>query len=259
MDEWPKHRLQRGETLVGTMIQAFTVPATISIAAAAGADFVMLDMEHFGLSTDTFAGLAALARAKGIAPLVRAPLTEYPQLSQLFDVGAVGVMLPSVGTAEQARGIVRRAMYPPDGDRGTAFGIGHDDFTMGDPVETMRAANAGVLLIAQIETAQGVANVDEIAAVPGIDVLWIGHNDLTTSLGIPGQFDHPDYLGAIDSVIAACERHGKIGGFRPDSAEHAAQLARKGFRCLAVQSDIAIYRNGVRSAVQAARSSVSTG
>jgi 2-dehydro-3-deoxyglucarate aldolase/4-hydroxy-2-oxoheptanedioate aldolase len=245
-----KQRLQAGETAVGTMVQTFNVPATVSIAAAAGAEFLMLDMEHTSLSTDQFATLAALAKALGVAPMVRAPSADYPQLSQLLDMGAMGVMLPSVGSAEQAAAIVRRAKYKPEGERGTAFGIAHDDYQPGNPVETMRAANAGILLIAQIETAEGIENVDAIAAVPGIDVLWIGHNDLTTSLGIPGQFDHPRYRQALADVIAACERHGKIGGFRPDSVDHAKSVSAQGFRALALQSDLAIYRNGLKSVLQ---------
>lgn len=245
-----KQRLQAGETVVGTMIQTFNVPATVSIAAAAGAEFLMFDMEHTSLSTDTFATLAALTRALGMAPMVRAPSADYPQLSQLLDMGAMGVMLPSVGTAEQAAAIVARAKYAPEGKRGNAFGIAHDDWKPGNPVETMRAANAGILLIAQIETAEGVGNVDAIAAVPGIDVLWIGHNDLTTSLGISGQFDHPLYQKACADVIAACTRHGKIAGFRPDSVEHAKVMSAQGFRALAVQSDLAIYRNGLSAALK---------
>src|SRR3712207_3730288 len=108
--------------------------------------------------------------------------------------------------------IVESAKYPPAGRRGAAFGVAHDDYTGGDVVEKMESANAEVLLLAQIETARGVEQAEAIAAVEGIDVLWIGHFDLTTSLGVPAQFAHPDYLRAIERVVAAGVRHGKAVG-----------------------------------------------
>jgi 2-keto-3-deoxy-L-rhamnonate aldolase RhmA len=133
----------------------------------------------------------ASSRAADLIPMVRIPATEYHLIARPLDVGAMGLMVPMVESAEQAWAIVDSAKYPPLGRRGAAFGMAHDDYSGGDISEKMASANDEVLLIAQIETARGVENLDAIAAVDGIDVLWIGHFDLTNSLGIPGQFSHP--------------------------------------------------------------------
>src|SRR5262249_35894204 len=142
-------------------------------------------------------------------PIVRVPSADYHFLARVHDMGARGVMVPMVGTATQAEAIVRACKYPPEGARGAAFGVAHDDFRSGDVATTMVAANRDNLIITQIETAQGVEHVDEIAAVPGIDVLWIGHFDLSLSLGVPGQFDHPRFVEAIDTVVAAASAHSR--------------------------------------------------
>src|SRR5215813_5720491 len=122
-------------------------------------------------------------------------------------------MVPMVESAAQARDVVSWAKYPPDGVRGAAFGVAHDNYSAVDNVAYMTRVNREIPLLAQIETVAGLAAVDEIAAVDGIDVLWVGHYDLTNSMGIPGQFDHPDYLAALDTVAGAAKAHGKAAGF----------------------------------------------
>src|SRR5207247_9842695 len=116
------------------------------------------------------------------------------------------------------RTVVPARLYP-DGGRGTAFGVAHDDYAGGDVAAKMASANAEGMLIAQIETAKGVENADAIAAVEGIDCLWIGHFDLTQSLGIPAQFDHPRFHEAVDAVAAAANAHGKTAGILPGSVD----------------------------------------
>src|SRR5881409_2932891 len=117
--------------------------------------------------------------------------TIFSACSASSTVGAMGLMVPMVENAEQAAKIVRSAKYPPEGRRGAAFSMAHDDYEGGNLVEKMRRANSETLLIAQIETTAGLENVEAIAAVPGIDVLWVGLFDLTNFLGIPGQMTHP--------------------------------------------------------------------
>lgn len=166
----------------------------------------------------------------------------------------MGLMVPAVETREQAQAVVAATKYPPQGGRGTAFGIAHDGYRKGDATQKMREANEQILVIAQIETVRGIENVEEIASVDGIDVLWIGHMDLTTSMGIPGQFDHPDYRRAVQRLLDACERSGRAAGFKCDSEAHGAELLAQGFRCLAYLNDIAIYREGLASGLAALRS-----
>ena len=251
-----KHALQNGGVSIGTMVFEFPTTGIGRIAAEAGAEFVIFDMEHTGWSIETIRGLIATSRAADLIPMVRVPATEYNLISRPLDVGAMGIMVPMVESAEQAQKIVNSAKYPPRGKRGAAFGVAHDDYTGGDIIAKMASANEEVFLIAQIETATGIENVDAIAAVEGIDCLWIGHFDLTNFLGIPGQFTHPTYLAAVQSVLDACAKHGKVAGIMcGDVATGQGQLAQ-GFRAMAYSGDLWIYQNALRDGISALRASV---
>ena len=248
-----KRTLAEGGVSIGTMVFEFNTPGIGRIASGAGAEFIVYDMEHTGWSIETIRMLMATTRAAETVPLVRVPAIQYHLLSRPLDVGAMGLMMPMVETEEQARLIVRSTKYPPDGARGSAFTLAHDDYTGGDLVAKMRQANDEILLLAQIETAAGVEQAERIAAVEGIDVLWIGHFDLTTSLGIPGQFTHPDYLRALDQVLAACHRHGKTPGIMATEVEGARSLLEQGFRALAYSGDLWIYAQALREGIDALR------
>lgn len=250
-----KRTLQAGGTSLGTMVFEFPSTGIARVAAEAGAEFVIYDMEHTGWSIETIRGLIATSRAADTVPMVRVPATEYNLISRPLDVGAMGIMVPMVESAEQAKKIVASAKYPPKGKRGSAFGVAHDDYTGGDIIAKMASANDEILLIAQIETGTGIENVDAIAAVDGIDCLWIGHFDLTNFLGIPGQFTHPVYLDAVQRVLDACQKHGKTPGIMcGDVATGQGQLAQ-GFRALAYSGDLWIYQQGLRDGLNALRGS----
>src|SRR5262245_45261538 len=237
-----KRTLLSGGVALGTMVFEFNSTGIGRLAALAGAEFVVYDMEHTGWGTETVRTLMATTRCAPVVPMVRVPATQYHFLARALDVGAMGVMVPMVESAEQARLIVQSAKYPPEGRRGAAFGVAHDDYQGGDAVAKMRAANAEVLLIAQIETARGLEHLEAIAAVDGLDVLWVGHNDLTNSMGIPGQFDHPRYHEAVARVQDAAHRHGKVTGFMAPTVEQGRALLAQEVRILAYGGDIWIYQ-----------------
>jgi 2-dehydro-3-deoxyglucarate aldolase/4-hydroxy-2-oxoheptanedioate aldolase len=169
--------------------------------------------------------------------MVRVPALQYHFIARCLDMGAMGVMVPMVETAAQAREIVSALRYPPAGRRGAAFAMAHDDYAGGSVPEKIAAANERTLAIALVETAAGVEAVDEIAAVDGIDVIWLGHFDLTNFMGIPGQFENPDYLRAVDRIVAAAQRHGKIAGFMAADEVWARDYLAKGFRIIAYGVD----------------------
>jgi 2-dehydro-3-deoxyglucarate aldolase/4-hydroxy-2-oxoheptanedioate aldolase len=249
-----KRNLREGKTALGTMVFEFATPGIARIVAAAGANFVIFDQEHSGWGIDTIRTLVATARAADVVPLVRVPATQYHLVARPLDVGASGVMVPMVETAEQAGLVVSSAKYPPQGNRGAAFGIAHDDYEAAvDPVLGMQNANDEALVIVQIETQRGVENVEEIAAVEGVDVLWVGHNDLTNSMGIPGQFDHPDYLRAVDRLLEVCEDKGKAPGIMSTSVDEARSQLEQGFRCVAYWGDIWLYASALRGGLAAIR------
>ena len=150
----------------------------------------------------------------------------------------------------QARDIAQSAHYPKHGRRGAAFGFAHDDYAPGDPKDKMREADRRNLVIAQIETERGLEAVEEIAAVEGIDCLWLGHFDMTNFLGIPGQFEHPDYLAAVKRIVAAGRRHGKALGFMAADTAWARQYRKHGFNMIATGTDQGILMAGIRSVLQ---------
>jgi 2-keto-3-deoxy-L-rhamnonate aldolase RhmA len=246
-----KQKLHAGRTSIGTFVFEFNTTGIGRIAAEAGAEFCIFDMEHTGWSVETIRMLIATTRSTAMIPLVRIPATEYHFIARVLDMGAMGIMAPMVESAEQARRVVASAKYPPLGRRGAAFGVSHDDYTGGAVTEKIESANRETLLIAQIETADGLRNVDEIAAVDGIDVLWIGHFDLTSSLGIPGQFDHPQFHAALDRVLAACRAHRKAPAFMATDIAGGRDLLDRGFRMLAYGGDLWLYQAALGQGVAA--------
>jgi 2-keto-3-deoxy-L-rhamnonate aldolase RhmA len=248
-----KRALAGGGTSIGTMIFEFNSTGIGRVAAAAGAEFVIFDMEHTGWSIETIRMLIATTRAADTVPMVRVPATQYHLLSRPLDVGAMGLMVPMVEEKDQANFIVRSAKYFPEGGRGAAFGVAHDDYTGGDVASKMASANAEVLLIAQIETAKGVENSDAIASVEGIDCLWIGHFDLTQSLGIPAQFNNPIFQEAVDKVLAACAKHGKAAGIMAGSVDVGHEWIGRGFRAIAYSGDLWVYQQALAAGIAALR------
>jgi 2-dehydro-3-deoxyglucarate aldolase/4-hydroxy-2-oxoheptanedioate aldolase len=248
-----KRVLAEGGIALGTMVFEFGTTGIGRIVATTGADFVIFDMEHTGWSTETIKSLFASCGGTDLVPMARVPAAQYHLIARTLDVGAMGIMVPMVESEEQARLIAQSAKYPPAGRRGAAFGVAHDDYRGGDVAEKIRTANAEGLLIALIETVAGIEQVDRIAAVDGIDVLWIGHFDLTNSLGIPADFHHPSYLAAVEQVLNACRQHRKAAGFMVASPEEARAKLAQGFRCLAYWGDLWIYQQALSAALQRIR------
>ena len=246
-----KHALAQGSTAVGTMAFEFCTAGLARLAANAGADFIIYDMEHTGWSIETVRDLIASGDGVPIVPFVRVPATQYHFIARVLDVGTMGVMVPMVGDAAQAEMIVQSARYPPLGQRGAAFHMAHDGYAGGDVLEKMRSANDEVVLIAQIENRSGLENVERIAAVDGIDILWIGQFDLSNFLGIPGQFTHPTFLDAVKRVTEACQRNGKTAAFMVPSVEEGLERMQQGFRCIAYWGDLWIYQQGLKQGVTA--------
>lgn len=246
-----KRKLNRGEIALGTLVFEFDAPGLPRLCELAGAEFVVFDMEHSRFSLERITQMLAWCKGRRLVPLVRPPATVYHLMSRPMDAGAMGLMVPMVESADQARQIVRAIKYAPMGGRGTAFGVAHDDYNAGDIVKTMQENNRESMILAQIESARGVAQIDDILSVEGIDVAWVGHFDLTQDMGIPGQFSHPDYLRAMDRVAEAAARHGAIAGRMVTSPEEAVFWANRGFRMLAYGVDSALYRSALETGLQA--------
>ena len=244
-----KTTLAAGGRAFGAMVFEFFSPGIAQICRNAGAQFVLFDMEHTGLGFETLKTQFALAKAADLVPMVRVPRGEYHFIARALDIGALGVMVPMVGSAEEARHIVSCTRYPPVGKRGAAFGFAHDDYQGGDVAAKIAAIHDRTLVIPQIETADGLANVEAIAAVDGVDALWLGHFDLTNFLGIPGQFRHPDFIAGVKRIVAACEQHGKAAAFLATDDTWARDYHAHGFRLMAYGVDQSLLQNALKHGI----------
>jgi 2-dehydro-3-deoxyglucarate aldolase/4-hydroxy-2-oxoheptanedioate aldolase len=249
-----KKSLAGGGRAFGSMVFEFFTPGMPRILANAGAEFALYCLEHTGAGFETLKPQFSLCRALGVVPLVRVPGTEYDFIARALDCGALGVMVPLVDDAEQARFIVSCTRYPPAGRRGAAFGFAHDDYQGGDVVEKMRMIHERTLVIAMIETARGLQNVEAIAAVPGVDVLWLGHFDLTNFLAIPGNFSHPRYREAVKRIVAAAQNNGKAAGYMAADEALGREYLGHGFRMIATGTDQGMLQAAIQRNIGAWRS-----
>ncbi|MFA5026442.1 MAG: aldolase/citrate lyase family protein [Candidatus Methylomirabilota bacterium] len=232
-----KTKLKRGETVWGTFVYEYGSAAVPRIMQAAGWDYILIDTEHAGFGIETVSSLLAVSSTVGLPALVRVPETQRSFLSRPLDAGALGLMIPRVESREQAELIVRYAKYPPVGDRGAILGNAHTDYRMVDGKAFMRQANAETLLIMQIETREGLEHLDEILSVPGLDVALIGPFDLSTSLGVPGEVNHPRMTAAIDRFVKSCARHGVTAGNFVTTVADGKAWQRRGMRFLIYSAD----------------------
>jgi len=253
-DNAVKQSLAAGGRAFGSMIFEFFTPGMPRIAKNAGAEFVLYCMEHTGAGFETLKPQFALCRALGVVPLARVPATEYQFIARALDCGALGVMVPLVDSAEQAELIVSCTRYPPHGRRGAAFGFAHDDYEGGDVADKIRTIHGRTLVIAMIETRKGLEQVEAIAAVPGVDVLWLGHFDLTNFLGIPGQFSHPRYREAVKRIVAAAEGNGKAAGYMAADEALGREYLGHGFRMIATGTDQGMLQAAIARNIGAWRS-----
>lgn len=238
---------------LGHFIVEFATPGIGQILKAAGCDYVLFDTEHSGFGYETVKSALRYMQAADLPAIVRVPSTEYHHIARAADMGAEGIMLPMVGTAEQARHIVDCMKYVPQGHRGVALGVAHDRYIQGPVMEKLKAANEFTTLIAQIETKEGVDNADAIAGVDGVDCLWVGHFDLSCSLGIPGEFDHPDFIDAIARVTEACQKHDKALGRLVPTVEEGARLYAEGHDFICYSGDVWVLQAAIREALDKIR------
>lgn len=246
--------IDSGRAVFGTFIMEFATPGVAPMADSSGAEFIFWDLQHTGWSLrDVSVGLAS-TRGLDIVPGVRVPSAEPSKIGAALDLGAQLIMVPAVEDAATARQIVDAARYPVSGERSghraVTFNFASDGYRPpADVAAALREANDEVVIFVQIETATGLENVDEIAAVDGIDVLWVGDNDLAASIGTPGDFTSEPYVNALDRVAAAAKEANKYAGFTTTSAEVASAMLDRGYQILAYGNDIKVFQGAVRAGI----------
>jgi 2-keto-3-deoxy-L-rhamnonate aldolase RhmA len=251
-----RDRLLAGGNAFGVMAFDFFTPGLAPVLAAAGAEFVLLDMEHSGVSIDTIKAQIAFAHGAGIVPLVRVPSCVYHLIAPVLDAGALGIMAPMIETRQQAEELAAACRYRPDGRRGLAFGVAHDRYAGGAAAPKMRAANHAILSVALIESARGVDHAQEILSTPGIDLGWLGHYDLSDSLGCPEAFDDPRYRDAEARLLAAARATGKPLGWLVANGEAARAALARGIKCICIGHEVAVLRQALTREFAAARGGV---
>ena len=240
-----KKVLNEGRVPVGHMIMEFGTRGIAKMLEAAGVDFVVVDMEHTGFDAERIADLMAWFKATDLAPFVRVPQGLYHFIARTMDAGALGVMVGNVETGEQARSIVDAVKYAPLGKRGVGLGTAHNDYEPPDPRAYFEYANRNTTVICQIESVTGLDNLDAIAATEGVDVLWVGHNDLAQSMRLT-SFTHPDFVAALRKIVDTANHHGKLAAAQPGSMEQAESWFETGFHVLSWKTDIALYRAALK-------------
>lgn len=229
-----KHRLAKGEPIVGHWI-SLPSPSIVELLASYEPDWLLIDTEHGPADWERVEDLLRAMKGTSVVPLVRVTANDPPLIKRALDRGAYGVLVPLVNNVEQARAAVFAAKYPPEGIRGVA-GTRLNRFGM-DLADYFAQWNSQVLVMCQVETIEALENVAAIAATPGIDVLFIGPNDLSASLNLFRQFDHPEFLKAVDRILNAASRHGVAAGYMAGSPEETLQRIDQGFRFVAGGSD----------------------
>jgi 4-hydroxy-2-oxoheptanedioate aldolase len=246
-----RSRIRSGETLIG-VFSDLASPIAAEINGRAGFDWTVIDLEH-GAATES--ELLALLYAVGstpMTPIVRVQSAERLRVGRALDLGAAGIMLPQLQSADDVRAAVRFLRYPPVGSRGIALrtrggGMG----TLGH-ADIARVVNERIIGVVQIEAAGTLAEADAIAAMDEVDVLFVGPADLSHNLGVPGRFDEPVYQDALRAVVAACQRHGKAAGILVYEATGFAPHHELGFRFIGLGSEGSFVSSGAKAMLQAA-------
>jgi 2-dehydro-3-deoxyglucarate aldolase/4-hydroxy-2-oxoheptanedioate aldolase len=246
-----RRRVVAGEPTLGTFLGTAS-PVVAEVCAASGADWLLLDLEHGSGGEEQVRAVVPAAGGYGVPTVVRVESAARLRIGRVLDLGAAGVMLPRLNSADEVRAAVRHLRYPPHGDRGVAtynracrFGL--------DPGALDRAADE-VLGIVQIESARAVDDADKIAAIDGVDVLFVGPRDLSHDLGVPGDVTAPAYLAALDRVRAAAHQHGKACGLLVPTGAAAAARRAEGWTFITIGSDSALLATALGTELNRAQS-----
>lgn len=251
-----KELLRQGKPAVGHWL-SFPSPDIAELLAGFGMDWMLIDTEHGPASYEDVENIVRAVAPHGVVPLVRVGENNPALIKRALDRGAAGVLVPMVNTAEEARAAVAACKFPPEGIRGVAgtraarYGL--------DVKAYFEGWNRDVLVVVQVETRQGVANVEEIAAVPGVDVLFIGPGDLSSSLGCFLRFDHPDFTAAVARIVAAGRARGVAAGYLATGADAALARVREGMTFIGVVTDSKLLADAAQATYRKVREGLQAG
>lgn len=245
--KWLRTRLESGESVIGLGITTANLETAV-LGAELGFDFLWVEMEHAPVSLEALRGIVLATRSLGVSVFARVPVVGLWTAKRVLDQGVSGVVFPFVSDPESARIAALSCRYPPAGLRGSGAGLAAS--TSPERNNYYDYADANVLTVCVIEDKQALGNIDEIAAVPGIDVLFIGTSDLSFSLGFRGRRNESVLNGAIQTIIAAARRHNKFLGCPANSAEEVLRYREQGFQLFHLATELELMRLGARQLLQ---------
>ena len=246
-DDTLKTRLKKGETLAGTFIAELRTANYGSILDAAGYDFALFDMEHCAFSMQDLAAMFPSFHGSRSQPVVRVPAVRREFFQPLLDLDVRGIMVPMVESPEEIREAVALMKYPPHGRRGVHFATPHTRFRGADRDAYARMANDNVLLIVQIETDKGLANLDAILDEPGVDVAFVGNGDLSSFMRLPNTLVEGPVLDAAHRILQNAKARGIPGGGAFTDPKFAGQFYQDGLRFVTIDCDVVQFMQGMRA------------
>ena len=245
-----KSKLKAGETVFGSW-SITSSPMVVNVMAETGMDFVTLDLEHSPTTFETAESLLYAIEAGGSTPMVRLGEWSEPTILRALEIGTQGVLVSHVNTPEEASRIVRACLYHPDGDRGLSPFTRRHGYSQARLAEKLAEANEQMLTGVLVETEEGLRNLEAIAAVPGLDLIYLGIYDISLIMGVPGQVDDPRVVEVVKDSVAKIESAGLAAGAVARDAEHTRWLIDTGFRYISYLVDVAIIREGFEQAIAA--------
>ena len=248
-----KEALKQGKLQVGCSYAQLRSPEVATILGKAGFDWSFLDSEHGGFDLETLQDLCRAAVAAGMAPIVRVADIQYALIARALDCGALGILLPRVESPEVLARAVSWAFFPPLGVRGyglSAPNVNYEPVTIPQVIEHR---NKNTMVVLQIETQRALAAREDLLAVPGIDAVLVGPADLSISLGVPGEFEHPKLVEAIEKIRDSCLKHGVAPGIHMRSLALAKYWKERGMLFLSTGSETTFLFDKASEAVKALR------
>ena len=241
-----KRALAEGKVRLGTNFGQLRSQAVAQILAAAGFHWAFLDTEHGGFGLETVQDICRIAAHVGLSPIVRVADMQYPLVARALDCGAQGIILPRMESPEALEKAVSWCRFPPAGVRGFGLTQFHVDFEAVTMPQMIEHINANTLVVFQIESKRGVEARDELLSVAGVDAVMMGPADLSISLGVPGEFQHPRMVAAMEQVRDSCVRHGVAPGTQTRTIELALFWRQRGMRFLGCSSDVGMMHERAR-------------
>ena len=248
-----RRKLKSGGTCIGTMVRECRSPQIVQLLAAVGWDYIIVDTEHGPLDMQTLADFASVAHGEEMTVIARVPDNLYHLLARPLDVGIEGVLCPRVDSREEAEQIVMAVKYAPLGDRGVSVSGIATGYRPTTTKAYLEEANANTLIAVQIESALSLETIDEILSVGGIDAAFIGPEDLSQSMGIPGEINHPKMIEAYQRVIDAANRRGVAPGMHFRDLEMMKEWMRRGMRFVAYKTDFRLLMEASQNALKSLR------